>query len=552
MQKNCKNCQEDFKVFDSDIAFYKKINVPSPTFCPSCRFQRRAMYRNERCLYKRTCNLCEKSIITIYSDENTFPIYCSSCFWSDNWNPLNYGRNFNFERPFFEQWQELRDKVPRIALLSKNSENCEYTNHASRNRNCYMSTVIFGSEDVYFSRKIFSSKSICDCTYIITKGENLYECFWCSNIFNSSYSVFCHNSSNLQFCYDCRSCSDCFMSSNLRNKKYVFRNKQLTKTEYKNQLESLDLGSYKIHEELKIKYNSLVKQAIKPALRNENTENSTGDFLFNTKDCFECYYSQYGENCRYCIEIDLSVNNQSSKNCMDSFGFGSSEWIYEINAMANGHNNQFCNLSYNVTDSKYLDSCFNIKNCFGCIGLHSKEEFCILNKSYSQKEYNNLIDSIIKHMKQSHEYGEFFPSKMTPFCYNETLAQEFMPMTNDQVLSKGWQCCETKKEFQTQTYKTPDHIKAVSDDITKEILACEICKQNYFIINQELKFYQKNKIPIPRKCPNCRHHERLKFRNPYKLFNQKCQKCSTSIQTTFTTNKAENIYCEKCYLQEIY
>lgn len=553
MQQTCKNCQHNFDIFNRDIAFYEKINVPLPTLCSTCRQQRRTMYRNERYLYKKNCDLCQKPVITVYGNPiQAFPVYCISCFWSDNWDPLDYGKEFDFKRSFFEQWQGLRNHVPRIALLSKNSENCEYTNHASNNRNCYMSTVIFNCEEVYFSRKIFNSKFIFDCNYTISNGENLYECFWASNLYDSFYSDYCHNSDNLQFCYDCRGCSNCFMSSNLRNKKYIFRNKQLTKIEYQKVFQILNFGSFEMIKNLREEYAKLKIQTMQPALRNTNTEQSTGDFLLNTKNCFECYYSQYAEDCRYCIECDPSAKNIISKNCMDSFGFGSSELLYEINAMANGYNNQFCNMSYDVNDSLYLDMCFNVNNCFGCIGLHNKQEFCIFNNKYTVKEYNVLKNQIIDHMKKTGEWGQFFPILMSPFGYNESAATEFAPMSKKQVLAKGWQWYEPKQEFRPQTYQIPDHIKDVPDSITNEILACGSCGRNFKIIIQELAFYRKHNLPIPRKCQNCRYLERLKSRNPYKLHYRKCQKCSTDIQTTYAPDRPETVYCEKCYLQEVY
>jgi hypothetical protein len=33
-------------------------------------------------------------------------------WWSDEWDPLDYGIEFDFSRTFFEQWKELRDTIP--------------------------------------------------------------------------------------------------------------------------------------------------------------------------------------------------------------------------------------------------------------------------------------------------------------------------------------------------------------------------------------------------------------------------------------------------------
>ena len=83
-----------------------------------------------------------------------------------------------------------------------------------------------------------------------------------------------------------------------------------------------------------------------------------------------------------------------------------------------------------------------------------------------------------------------------------------------------------------------------------------------FIQFHELSFYKKMNLPLPHLCPNCRHYQRLKQRNPLKLWHRQCMcdktnhdhedKCVTEFETSYTPNKPEIIYCEKCYQQEVY
>ena len=95
-------------------------------------------------------------------------------------------------------------------------------------------------------------------------------------------------------------------------------------------------------------------------------------------------------------------------------------------------------------------------------------------------------------------------------------------------------------------------IADVSDDIVKHILTCEITGKPYKIIPQELKFYREMNLPIPRKCPDQRHKERMALRNPRKLWSRKCKKCGKEMQTTYAPERQEIVYCEECYLKEIY
>src|SRR5258706_6277191 len=134
----CPECNAEFPVSVADRDFYKTFDLPDPRLCPDCRARRRMAFRNETKLYKRSCSLCAKKIIALYPVDTPFPVYCAECFWSDHWNALEYGQDFHFTRAFFEQFGNLLQKVPRLAIVNKQSENSEYCNYSFANKNCYL------------------------------------------------------------------------------------------------------------------------------------------------------------------------------------------------------------------------------------------------------------------------------------------------------------------------------------------------------------------------------------------------------------------------------
>jgi hypothetical protein len=83
-------------------------------------------------------------------------------------------------------------------------------------------------------------------------------------------------------------------------------------------------------------------------------------------------------------------------------------------------------------------------------------------------------------------------------------------------------------------------------------IECETTKKPFRIIPQELEFYRKHNLPIPRKHPDERHKERMALRNSRKLFTRKCDKCRKEIQTTYAPERPEIVYCQECYEKEIY
>ena len=68
----------------------------------------------------------------------------------------------------------------------------------------------------------------------------------------------------------------------------------------------------------------------------------------------------------------------------------------------------------------------------------------------------------------------------------------------------------------------------------------------------ELDFYRSMNIPIPRLHPDERHIERMQKRISRILHKRRCTKCERDIQTTYAPDKPETVYCEECYLAEVY
>lgn len=135
---------------------------------------------------------------------------------------------------------------------------------------------------------------------------------------------------------------------------------------------------------------------------------------------------------------------------------------------------------------------------------------------------------------------------------NEWTFQDF-PLTQKECSARGCRWRERdQRDYQPQSYQISDDIHDVSDSIVNETLSCAGCGRNFKIIIQELKLYCSSELPIPRKCPDCRHQERVKLRNPREIFARRCNQCNQTIQTTYSPERSERVYCEGCYQKEIY
>ena len=244
--KNCQNCKKDFSIEIEDFNFYEKIKVPPPTFCPECRLIRRLIWRNERCFYKRQCDLCKKSMISAISLDSKFPVYCHDCWWGDKWDATIYGKDYDFSRTFFEQWKELLENVPILNLWGFNNIKADYSNLSAYSKNIYLSIAV-RCENVFYSQIMERSKDCMDC-YWTADSELCYQNLNTAKCYKSSFLVNCRECSDSNFLFDCVNCTDCFMCSNLRYKSFCIRNKQYKREEYLEKIKSYEIDTYKMQK----------------------------------------------------------------------------------------------------------------------------------------------------------------------------------------------------------------------------------------------------------------------------------------------------------------
>jgi formylmethanofuran dehydrogenase subunit E len=97
----------------------------------------------------------------------------------------------------------------------------------------------------------------------------------------------------------------------------------------------------------------------------------------------------------------------------------------------------------------------------------------------------------------------------------------------------------------------------VDGSILKEVIECaEKGNPNsvgaFRITENELSFYRRMNLPLPRVCFDIRHIRRMDKRPPLKIIKRNCSKCSLEVETIYDENYAPIIYCEKCYQKEVY
>ncbi len=520
------------------------------------------MFRNERVFYKRKCDLCGKSVVSLFSPDKSYIVYCQPCWWSDKWDSADYAMEYDPGRNFFEQVGELQRKVPHMSLVTGYSTlvNSEYVNHAGYAKNCYL---IFNSdycENVLYGTTVDNDKDSMDAL-ILNESELCYQAINCRKCYRTFFSEDCSGCSDVYFSKGLIGCNNCFSCVNLRNKSYHIFNKPHSKEEYEEKLKEFNLDSHTSLMETKDKTRAFWEKFPRKFIHGFHNVNVSGDYVYECKNAHYMYQTRFVEDGKFCQFMTL----KPAKDIYDlsEWGNGVQRVCDSITVGEGADTIRFCFGAWDTAlENEYSMFAISCSNVFGCVCVR-KKRYCILNKQYDKESFSKLREKIIQDMNESPyvdskgrvwKYGEFFPYDLSLFDYNETTVAQYYPLSKEQILKKGWRWHEPTSSEHKVTLppdKMPDSINDVADSILQEVLECPDCGKAYRVVRSELDLLRRFGFPLPRKCPDCRHMERMGRVNPPRLWDRKCAKCGREVKTAYAPERKEIVYCEECYRNEV-
>ncbi len=570
MASPCSLCGIPFES-DPDVAAFTermvftfgdtKIHPAVPSQCPACRLKLRTCQRNERYLHKRKSDLSGKDIVAIYRAEPMArrKVYALDEWHSETWDPLSFGRPFDFSRPFFPQLGELLQDVPTMGVVTLGNENCDYTTGTAYCKNCYLINSSEYSEECSYGKLFQKCRNSYDCHYLFD-SELCCQCFSVYHSYQCSFLSLSKNCSDCHYSTGLIGCKNCFLCSNLERKEFFFENTQLSPEEYRRRVREYE-NSYEKQQKALAELASLREKSVHRATNILNSENCTGDYLENSSNCHECFDVSGSQDCKY---VTVGVE---TKDCVDcSNMYIKPELCFMSLGTIEAYNCAYCLYVFHSQNLLYSENCFHSKNLFACSGLKHKE-YCIFNTQYTKGAYEELVPRIIEHMKKTpyqspagsdtgQEWGQYLPPSFSPFPYNESVAHEYMPLTKEEAKSMGFHWSETTDVHPNVTKiieakNLPDTITDVPDDILHWAIRCEISGRPYRIQKPELHFYREQKLPIPHRHPDVRYDDRLRLRNPRTLWQRACGTCGKKTLSTFAPERPETIACDTCYRESV-
>ncbi|MFN8392890.1 MAG: hypothetical protein U0136_21535 [Bdellovibrionota bacterium] len=550
--RECANCSGRFTIEEKDTLFYHRMEVPLPTWCPECRHIRRHGHVNDYVYYTRTCSGCQRRFVSTFPASSSYRVLCQACWYSDSRDDKGEGRDYDFRRPFFEQFDELMHAAPQMGIIAINTENSEYCESIADCKNTYLISECSNCEDCMYSYWIQKSRDCVDTCYL-HECERSYQISDCVRCYALKYSSDCEACSESLFLSNCMSCANCAFCVNLRHKQFCFFNEQLTQEDYMSRLAALHLERRSEIARWSEEFQKFLRANPVKHLQMEHVEGCAGDYVRSSKNCTNVYHCYDAEDCRFGEHVW-----RGAKNCMDVNTAGrGAELIYEAtNTNMGAYFTKFARYCWGCRFTEYSNMCINGSYLFGCVGLKSGAQYCILNKEYTKSEYAELVPQIKAQMMRTGDYGEFFPLSISLFGYNNSVSYDDRPYSKDDVLRRGWKwenvLSGTLGKETVAAEALSQSITDISASICDETLSCVTCSRNYRITKQELRFYLQEGVPVPTACPDCRHRQRLGRRRRKRFRTTTCSECGEKIQTTLDPQEFQRICCESCYKEAVY
>jgi hypothetical protein len=556
----CAISGHDFDLPSQTKKVCEQLGVPLPVISHRESLRRKLGYRNYIGLYRRTCDLTGRSIISNFAPNSPFRVYDREAWWGDGWDPMEYGRPFDFSRPFFPQLFELQKAVPIFSLQNLKTENAEYCNSVENIRRCYLAFVCYyDSEDVYYAVETFYARDIYFSLYTF-KGENNCYCFQTTNCQHNIGVEECTSCSDCTFSFMLHNCSNCLFCSNLRNKEYHIANERCSKAAYAEYLRNLKLETVSGLEAAFARFEELKRAAAWRESIAVNCEDCTGNHMVDCQNSSWMFQGGTAKDSAECMSFTLL------HNVARCYGVGAhSDTVYECTGSLG---NQFCSFlifGYYCHNCHYSINIHNCRDCFGCVGLRNKQ-YCVFNRQYTRDQYETLNARIIAHMQQTTvddpsftirpaEWGQFFPLQFSYYPYNLSLGQIFLPLRKEEALARRYLWEEqgegTVYAAGPGTAAFPQSIGEWKDEDAKKSFRCSRSGRAFNIILPVIKKFRELNLAILPEHPIeylTRHLQKVAC----ELTSRTSSYSNTPMLTAYSAQQAPIILTNAEYLREFY
>jgi hypothetical protein len=495
MTLNCAITDKSFSLSEREEKLIADFGFPHPTLAPMERWLQAVGQSTPFAFRQTVCPVTKTPILSRWSESGAIVGVNSDWFWSDDCDNIIEGQDYDFNRPFFEQFQELARKCYAPSINRINCENSPYVNASYQLKDCHLCFACESLRDCYYSALCSNSNDLIFCAGV-SNSELCYRCLDCSDIYEGRFLQDCINCRDCYWCLDCIGCSNCFQCYGLRQASdgYYIQNQKVTKEEWQKVIDKVNSGSFSIETQLQNDAERFFKDK-----RNYNTN-------FNNENCSAIYHVTHSKNCQGALYSNDSqdckdiIFTADARDCYSVIWGRRVERCYQVVAANEAYDCAFCDGCIGGGRNQiYCFCCYNgCHDLFGCFFLKGRN-YCILNKQYTQKEYESLLPRVKQHMQSTGEYGQWFPSSFYSVPYNDSWARYFLAnLTDEQIEKRGLLISEVPKFKDSYGIELPDGLDQFSDQECNKEITCIQSGQRFSVGLNELKALRKLRCPIPR------------------------------------------------------
>ncbi len=554
----CAITNHEFEIPEIGRAICEALGAPLPSIRFEEGLRRQLVFRNLLNLFRRPCAKSGKSIISIFPPNSKLTVYDKDLWWGDSWDALAYGREFDFGRGFFEQFDDLVRVVPIFSLQNMKTENADYCNSVENVKQSYLAFVAYGgTQDAYFSYNTIHSKNQYYSLFTYDGELNFYD----MRTYRCYQTVYVEESNGCRdcaFCFQMEECSHCLFCSNLRHKEYHLYNQPCSKEAFEEQMQALDLGSVAGFRRAQAEYARIRREAVHRATMVVNCEDSLGHHLNGSRNCVNAYEGINAENIAEC----LSFND--ARNAYRVYGFGGEpDTIYNCTSIVRSQLCAFCMWAYYCFDCFYCINVHNCKDCFGCAGLRNKQ-YCIMNKQYSREAYFELRERIVEHMKRvpfddAHfrvpvaEWGQWFPPQSAFYPYNTSFAATYLPLAKTEALAAGFEWDDSLDAPVTASTQEgnsfPDRIEQWEEHHAKCAFRCEKSGKLFNVVPPVIQAFKQANLALLPEHPIEYLRQRLS-ESRFRLMPRVSSKSGAPLLSVYSEAEAPLVFSNEEYREE--
>ena len=158
---------------------------------------------------------------------------------------------------------------------------------------------------------------------------------------------------------------------------------------------------------------------------------------------------------------------------------------------------------------------------------------------------------LIEFMKNTGEYGDFFPFAFAPCSYQDSISGYYWPLSEDDMKHLGiWSTPSETRE--KGACRLTSELRDNADDITEELLNIgfwdDVASKPFQIFKEDLAFSRKTNTPLPYTNFICRLQENFRWM-PFDgtLKDAVCMDCSCKIKTSWAQEYHHILLCGMCY-----